>query len=160
MFFSDFETVCVKEESYRETENKNLIGKHVPISVSVSSKLVQESIFLCNTYSHHLVSSFFTALEGLATQSKDHMKLKLFEVETAFTIKVCKILQQLKQRHNREETVTDFVDVCIVDSEEQNLSKQFLQRQRNQIFNSLEHFERYLKELLVFGFNSAEYDLN
>ena len=54
----------------------------------------------------------------------------------------------------------DFVDDWIVDSEEQDLSTQFLQMQKNQIFDLQDHFKRYFNVLPVFGFNSANYDLN
>ena len=63
----DFESICVKEESYKQTETTTWIGKHVPISVSISSNVIPETIFLCNASLHHLISSFITALEGLAT---------------------------------------------------------------------------------------------
>ena len=76
----DFESICVKEESYKQTETTTWIGKHVPISVSISSNLIPEPIFLCNANPHHLISSFITALEGLATQSKAPMKLNFIEV--------------------------------------------------------------------------------
>ena len=36
----DFESICVKEETYKETETTKWIGKHVPISVSISSNLI------------------------------------------------------------------------------------------------------------------------
>ena len=39
-------------------------------------------------------------------------------------------------------------------------STQFLQIQKNQIFDLQEPLERYCNVLLVFGFNSAKYDLN
>ena len=45
----DFVSICVKEQTYRETETIKRIGKHVPISVSVSSNLIPEPIFLCNS---------------------------------------------------------------------------------------------------------------
>ena len=32
----DFDSFCVKEETYKETETTKWIGKHVPISVSIS----------------------------------------------------------------------------------------------------------------------------
>ena len=85
----DFESICVKEESYKQTETTTWIGKHVPISVSKSSNLIPEPIFLCNTNPHHLISSFITALEGLATQSKAQMKLNFIEVETAIKKTMC-----------------------------------------------------------------------
>ena len=91
-----FESICVKEETYKETKTTNWIGKHAAISVSISSNLNTEPVFLCNSDPRHLVSSFISALEGLATQSKAQLKLKFIEVETAIKIKLCAILEQLK----------------------------------------------------------------
>ena len=106
------------------------------------------------------MSSFITALEGLATQSKAQMKLNFIEVETAIKIKLCVIPEQLNQRRNQAERVSKFVDVCMVEEEEKDLSTQFLQMQKNQLIDLQEHFERYCNVLPVFGFNSAKYDIN
>ena len=145
----DFGSICVKENSYKQTETTTLIGKHVPISVSISSNLIPEPIFLCNATLHHLISSFLTALERLATQSKAQMKFNLFDVETAIKIKLCAILEQLNQRRNRAERVSSFVNDYVVE----DLSTQFLQMQKNQLIDPQEHFERYCNVLSVFGFN-------
>ena len=155
----NFESICVKEESYKQTETTTWIGKHVPISVSISSNLIPEPIFLRNANHHHLISSFITALERLATQSKTQMKLNFIEVETAIKIKLCAMLEQLNQRRNRAEMVSNFVDDCVVE-EEEDLSTQFLQMQKNQLIDLQEHFERYCNILPVFRFNSAKYDIN
>ena len=160
----DFESICVKEENEnKQTETRTWIGKLVPISVSISSNLMPEPIFLCNANPHHLISSFITALEGLATQSKAQMKLNFIEVETAIKIKLCVILEQLNQRRNRAERVSilcSFVDDCIVQEEEKDLSIPFLQIQKNQSIDLQEHFERYCNVVPVFRFNSAKYDIN
>ena len=66
----DFESIYGKGETYKKTETTKWIGKRVPISVSFSSNLIPELVFLCNSNSRHLVSSFISALEGLATQSR------------------------------------------------------------------------------------------
>ena len=153
----DFESICVKEDSYKQTETTTWIGKHVLISVSISSNLIPEPNFVLNANPHHLISSFITALEGLATQSKAQMKLNFIEVETAIKIKPCAILEQLNQRGNR---LSNFVDDCVVGKEEKDLSTQFLQMQENHIMDLQEHFERYCNVLPVFGFNSAKYDIN
>ena len=153
----DFESICLKEDSYKQTETTTWIGKRVPISVSISSNLIPEPMFLCNANGHHFISSFITALEGLATQSKTQMKLNFFEVETAIKIKLCAVLEQLNQRRNR---MSNFVDDCIVEEEEKDLSIQFLQMQKNQLIDLQEHFERYCNVLPVFGFSSAKYDIN
>ena len=157
----DFESICVKEaNSYNQTETTTWIQKHVPISVSISSNLIPEPNFLCNANPHRLISSFITALEGLTTQSKAQMKLKFIEVETAIKIKLCAILEQLNQRRNRAERLSNVVDDCIVEKEEKDLSTQFLQMQKNQLIDLQEHFERYCNVLPVFGFNSAKYDIS
>ena len=151
----DFESIWVKEDSYKQTETTTWIGKHVPISVSISSNLIPEPIFLGNANPHDLISSFITGLEGLATQSEAQMKLNFIEVETEIRIKLCAILEQLNQRRNRAERVSNFADDCIVE-EEKDLSTQFLQMQKNHFIDLQEHFERYCNVLPVFGFNSAK----
>ena len=88
------------------------------------------------------------------------MKLNFFEVETAMKKKLCAILEQLNQRRKRAEKVSNFVDDCIVEEEEEDLSTRFLQMQKNQLFDLQEHFELYCNVLPVFGFNSAKYDIN
>ena len=157
----DFHSICVKEaNSYKQTETTTWIGKHVPKSVSISSHLIPEPIFLCNANPHLLISSFITALEGLATQSKAQRKLNFIGVETALKIKLFAILEQLNQRRNRAERVSNFVDDCIVEEEERDLSTQFLHMQKNQKIDLQEQFERYCNVLPVFGFISAIYDNN
>ena len=89
------------------------------------------------------------------------MKLNFIEVETAIKIKLCAILEQLNQRRNRAERLSNFIDDCIVEEEEEkDLSTQFLQMQKNQLIDLQDHFERYCNVLPVFGFNSAKYDIN
>ena len=88
------------------------------------------------------------------------MKVKFTEVETAIKIKLCAILEQLNQRRHRAERVSNFVDDCIVEEEENDLSTQFLLMQKNHWFDLKEHFERYCNVWPVFGFKSAKYDFN
>ena len=74
----DFDSICVKEDSYKETETTKYIAKPLSISVFISSKFIQEPIFCCNAIPHYLVLFFITALKGLATQSKAQIKLSFF----------------------------------------------------------------------------------
>ena len=99
----DFESLCVQGETFRDTNTTTWIGKHVPISVSISSNLVEEPIFLCNADPHHLVASFVKALENLASQSRAKMKNLFPDIETTIKIKLGSMLEQLTQRHNRRE---------------------------------------------------------
>ena len=157
----DFESICVKEaNSYKQTETTTWIGKYVAISVSISSNLILEPIFLFSANPHHLILSFITACEGLATQSKAQIKLNFIAVETALKIKLCAILEKVNQKRNRAERVSNFVDESIVEEEEKDLSTQFLELQKIHLFDLQEHFERYCNVLPVFRFNSAKYDNN
>ena len=99
----DFESICVHEESFKGTDTTKWIGKHIPISVLISSNLVKEPIFLCNSDLHHLVTSFIGALENLALQSKSIMKILFFDIETTIEIKLGSILEKPTECHNRRE---------------------------------------------------------
>ena len=151
----EFESICVQKESLRDTITTTWIGKHVPISVSISLNLVEGPIFLCNSDPHHLVASFIGALENLASQSKAKMKNLFLEIKTTLKIKLGSILEKLTQRHNRREQAN--MDDC---DNETCASTQLLQIQKNQLIDLQESLERYCNVLPVFGFNSAKYDLN
>ena len=53
----------------------------------------------------------------------------------------------------------EYEDECVEDSEEVDMSTQFLRTQKNQLIDLKQHLERYVKTLPVFGFNSGRYDL-
>ena len=63
----EFESICVEDECLNDTEIATWIGKHTPVSASISSNLMQETNFFCDTNPRDLVSSFIEALEKLAT---------------------------------------------------------------------------------------------
>ena len=84
--------------------------------------------------------SSVTALDGLGTQSDTQMKLKTIEVQTAIKVKLCAILEQLNQRRDRAERVSNFLDDCIVEEGENALATQFLQMQRNKLIDLQEYF--------------------
>ena len=145
----------LSKKSPSKTKTATWMGKHVPISVSISSNLGEEPIFLYNSDPHHLVSSFIGTLEGLALQSKAQMKLLFLDIETKMKIMLGMILEKLTQRHNRREQAD--LDDC---DNEICASSQFLQIQKNQLIDLQECLEHYCNVLPVFGFNSAKYDLN
>ena len=98
----DFESICVQEKSFKDTDGAKWFGKHFPISVSISSNLVKGPIFLCNSDPYHLVTSFISALENLALQSKAILKNLFFDIKTTINNKQGSILEKLSQRHNRK----------------------------------------------------------
>ena len=149
----DFESICIPEEKFKNTETTTWIGKHVPISSSISSNLIAKPIFLCNSNPRDLVESFIDAVEGLATQSNAQMKLKFREKETAIKGKLSRTLEFLNERRCRNPRVFEFEDQCFEDdNEEKDASTQFLQMQKNQLIELQEYLERYCNVLPVFGF--------
>ena len=54
------------------------------------------------------------------------MKLNFIEVETAIKIELCALLEQLNQRRNQAERLSNFVDDCVVEEEEKDSLTQFL----------------------------------
>ena len=151
----DFELICVQEESFKDTETTKWIGKHIAISNSISSNLVKEPIFLCNSDPHHRVTSFIGALENVALQNKTIMKNLFLDIEKTIKIELGSVLVKLTQRHNRREQAD--LDDC---DNETCTSTQFLHIQRKQLTDLQEHLERFCNVLPIFGFNSAKYDLN
>ena len=114
----DFESICIREEKFKNTETTTWIGKHGPISVSISSNLIAMPIFLCNSNPRDLVELFIDAVESLATQSKAQMKLKFLEIETAIKSKLTRTLEFLNERRCRNQRVFEFKDHCFEDDKE------------------------------------------
>ena len=125
----DFESSFVQKETFRDTNTTTWIGKHVPLSVSISSNLVEEPIFICNSDPHHLVSSFNGALENLASQSQAKMKNLFLDIKTTIKIKPGSIFEKLTQRHNRRESARFDMSQDDCDNEI-CASTQFLQMQK------------------------------
>ena len=155
----DFESICVQEQTFRDTNTTTWIGKHVPISVSISSNFVEDPIFVRNSDPHHLVASFIGALKNLASQKKAKMKNLFIDIEITKKNKLGSILEKLTQRHYRRESERFGISQDDCDNEI-CASTQFLQIQKKQLNDFQESLERYCNVLPVFGFNSANYDLN
>ena len=58
----DCESICVQEDKLRNTETGTWIGEHVPISVSISSILIEQPTFLCNSNRGAVVGYFLLML--------------------------------------------------------------------------------------------------
>ena len=67
MAICGFESICVQMDELHDTNTTTRICKNIPISVPVSSNLIEEPIFLYNSNARDLVESFVDALDGLAT---------------------------------------------------------------------------------------------
>ena len=89
------------------------------------------------------------------------MRKKFQDIEVAVNERMRKIFDQLNERgKNFSSNQFEYEDECIEDSEEADMSTQFLRIQKNQLIDLKQHLERYINTLPVFGFNSGRYDLN
>ena len=155
----DFESICVREEQFKDTETTQWIGKNVPISVSILSILIETPILLCNSNRRDSIESFFVALESLAAQSKAQMKLQFLDIKTSIKSRLIAVFVVLNGRGGPKNIVLEFEDECL-EVEGKDVSTQFLQMQTNQLLDLQEHLERHCNVLPVFGYNSSIYDIN
>ena len=73
----DFESITVPDSTLKNTDLTSWIGKHVPISVSISSNLLSEPIFFCNEDPLQLIRDFVSSLSNIAEKSTLLMREKL-----------------------------------------------------------------------------------
>ena len=103
----DVESICVREDQFKDTETTQWIGKHVLISVSISSNLIETPKFHGNSNPRNLVESFFVALERLSARSKAQMKLQFSDIETSIKSSHNTMFAVLTERRSPRETVLD-----------------------------------------------------
>ena len=156
----DFESICAPTEGLKDTNTTTWIGKHEPISVSISPNLIKDPVFLCDKDPKTLIVSFAEALEELASKRKTDMQTKFASIQEIINSRVKAIFEKLNERKGHTTPAFDFEDEGIEEEEEADMSIQFLQTQKNQLLDLQQHFERYINTLPVYGFNSGKYDLN
>ena len=118
----DFESTCAPTEEIKERQTRTWVGKHVPFSVSISSKLVDEFIFLYNKDPQKLIIVFVTNLELLAEQSKLEIRKKIQTVKVAVNEGMKKIFDQLNEQGiNYSSNQFEYLKVCVEDSEEADI---------------------------------------
>ena len=84
----DFGSICVQDETLKDTNRTICIRKQFPISLSISSNLVEKPFFICNADPHHLVASFIGSFVNLAAQSKAKMKNLFLIIKRTIKIKL------------------------------------------------------------------------
>ena len=72
--------------------------------------------------------------------------------------KIFDLLNELGKKYSSNEF--DYKDECVEESEEAEMSTQFLRYQKNQPVDLKQHLEKYVNTLPDIGFNSGRYDLN
>ena len=135
------------------TATTSWIGTHVPVSVSISSNLLEEPVFLCEKDPNRLIISFVAQLEILAAKNKADLRPKFLPVEAEIKTKLSDISSRLQIVSETQPNVSS-------ETEDSNVSKSFLQIQQKQLLDLQRHFNNHVDTLSVFGFNSGKYDLN
>ena len=94
----DFESICVPTEDLNETQTTTWVGKHVPFSVSISSNLIDEPIFLYNKDPQNFIIDFVSNLELLAREKIKLEVSKNQDIEVAINERMKNIFDQLNER--------------------------------------------------------------
>ena len=74
-----FESISAEDEEFKN-EKTIWIGKPIPKFVLLSCNLLENPMFFCKGHPLDSVSPFVDALENLATQMKEQMKMKFCHV--------------------------------------------------------------------------------
>ena len=110
------------------------------------------SIFLRNKDPQKLIIDF-VIIRLLAEKNKLEMRTKFQEVDRVVMSWCPKLSKDERCRYHS--TVNfEYEDDCIKDTEETDMSTQFLRMQKNQLFDLKQNLERFVNTLPVFGLNS------
>ena len=135
--FFDFGSICIPSDELKATQTTTWIGKHVPISVSISSNLIDEPIFLYNKDPQKLIINIVIKLELLAGKVKLEMRTKFQDAERVVNERMSKTFQELNERCRNRPTENFENEVeCIEDTNGTDMSTQFLRIQKNQLIDS------------------------
>ena len=149
----DFEAICVQSVEANNTLTTSWIGTHVPVSVSISSNLLDEPVFLCENDPNRLIISFVSQLETLAAKNKADLKPKFLAVEAEIKTRLSDVSSRLQIISETQPNISSETD-------DSNATKKFLRIQQKQLLDLQRHFNNYVDTLPVFGFKIGKYDLN
>ena len=146
----DFESICVPTDEPNATQTKTGIGKHVSISVSKSSNLINETIFLYSKDPQKFIIHLLINFKFLAEKSKLGLRTKFRDVEKVANEAMSKNFQDLNERcRNYPIEIFEFEDECIEDIEETDMSTGVENAKKNQLIDMKQNLERYINTLTV-----------
>ena len=152
---SDFESICVPSDELKATQTTTWLGKHVPYSLSKSSNLIGETISPYNKDPQKPIIDFVIKLEFLTEKSKLKIRTNFQDVERIVNERMAKFFQELSSRCRNNQTESfEYEDECIDDTEETDMSTQFLRMQKTKLVDLKQNLERYVNTLPVSGFTS------
>ena len=156
--FVQFLSITVPENTLRNKELTSWIGTHVPNSVSISSILLSDPIFICNEDPLQLIRDFLSSLTNIAENFTLLMRTKLISCwnwrKILGSSAICSSERQAgTHRSSDNESEPD-------GEEYQDLEIQGLRLKLNMLSNLRKDFEDYYTTIPVFGLNSSRCDLN
>ena len=134
MLFLIFSQFVWTMTNLTDTEFTTRIGKLIPITVSISTNLVVDPIFLCKINHHDLVSSFIDSQDNLAKREKAQRNMKFFQVETTRRSKHAQNLEIRNKTHR-----IDIGEECL-ENDSHDASSELLQMQ--QTFDLQDNFQK------------------
>ena len=159
----DFESVTVPDSTLKNTDLTSWIGKHVPISVSISSNLLSEPIFICNEDPLQLIRDFVSSLSNIAEKSTLLMREKLNDFVLVLEEKYWALRQLVPLKDKQVPTGAEDLFENEAEPEvekDEDLEIRRLRSELRVISKLRQDFENYYSTIPVFGFNSSRYDLN
>ena len=152
----DFESICVAETTTDTNSTENTpttwVGRHEPISVSISSNLIDKPIFICEPEPRKLVEHFVDALQKLAAKSEKDMRMRFKDVSASLCDKITNVSNAMSSDQTE---ITGNLAL-----RPPGHSIKFLDKKKNVLLDLQKSLEEYISTLPVFGFNSSRYDLN
>ena len=148
-----FEAICVQSVEANNTVTTSWIGTHIPVSVSIFSKLLDEPVFLCKNDPNRLIISFVAQLETLAAKNEADWRPKFLAVEAEIKTRLSDVSSRLQIISETQPNISS-------ETGDSNATKNFLRIQQKQLLDLQRHINNYVDTLPVFGFNSGKYDLN
>ena len=115
----DFEAKHVHSVDINNTATTSWIGTHVPVSISISSNLLDEPVFLCENDPNRLIISFVAQLEKLAAKNKVDVKSKFLEEKA-------EIKTRLNDVSSRLQIISETQSNISSETEDSNASKKLL----------------------------------
>ena len=153
----DFESISVRSSTVVVAETTTWVCTHQPISVSITSGLLEAPNLNCDTKLQSLFSTFLTSLENLAEKRKLEIGLKLLNNGTTIREKLERVTSTLDQKRQTFSLTSDSDQDSAFDTEdgqdeEKAVSKQFffkLKRTNKSNSNSILSVLSTLFEVLV-----------
>ena len=151
----DFESITVADNTLKNSDSTTWIGRHVPISVSISYSFGSGVYFLCNSDPKQLVRDFIEKLLEVSQLSSVLVIEKFERVFNDLNEKITECEQFSDEVDNASSTVEEG-STTETDSNILDIGKLTLKS----LYQLRDDLNKYCVTLPIFGFNSSRYDLN